>query len=132
MLNLRQRFKLLSICLALSSILSACASYQEHAARRTARLREIYPQGTSRKQVQAKWGQINPDFSASRPPNGWEVYQSPFVRTKLANVERNTGKRVDLVERYWGPDGLWSLCYCWYFYDSEDRIVDVEWQYKSD
>jgi hypothetical protein len=45
-----------------------------------------------------------------------------------------TEKQVASLERYWGPDGLMGLglCYCWYFYDEDGKVVDVEWQYKSD
>jgi hypothetical protein len=111
---------------------TGCVSYQEHAVKRTAKLRQIYPTGTLREEVQTKWGQIKPDFSAIRPPDGWEAYQNQYIAKKLKDVEGSAGKRVDSVDRYWGPDGWMSLCYCWYYYDSNGKIVDVEWQYKSD
>ena len=85
-----------------------------------------------REEVQAKWGKTKPDFSASRPPNGWQAYQNQYIAKKMNDVEASAGKEVDSVDRYWGPDGWMSLCYCWYFYDSDGKIVDVEWQYKSD
>ena len=109
-----------------------CASYQEHAAKRTARLREVYPPGTPKAEVQRRWGQSKPDFSAMRPDQGWDAYANRYIAKKLQNEEASTGKSIASVNRYWGADGLWSLCYCWYFYDSADKIVDVEWQYKSD
>ena len=111
---------------------AGCVSYQEHAAARTARLREMYPRGMSKEEVQAKWGQRRPDFSASRPIKGWDAHQNQYIAKKLKDVEASTGQKVESVDRYWGPDGLMSLCYCWYFYDSGGKIVDVEWQYKSD
>jgi hypothetical protein len=109
-----------------------CASYQEHAAKRTARLREIYPQGMSKEAVQSRWQRIKSDFSASRPDNGWNTHPNQYIAKKVQSEEASTGKSIASVDRYWGPDGLWSLCYCWYFYDAAGKIVDVEWQYKSD
>ncbi len=113
-------------------IATGCASVQDHAAKRTDLLRQVYPAGTSRQAVQAKWGKIKPDFSASRPANGWQAYQNQYIATKMKDVEASAGKQVDSVDRNWGPDGSVSLCYCWYFYDSGGKVVDVEWQYKSD
>ena len=104
----------------------------QSSAGRTARLRRIYPQGTSREAVQSKWRDGKPDFSALRPTAGWASHQNHFIAEKLQDVEASTGRKVEFVDRYWGPDGFSSLCYCWYFYDSENNIVDVEWQYRSD
>jgi len=112
--------------------ITGCVSPQEHAAERTARLREMYPRGMSSEQVQAKWGKIRPDFSASRPATGWDAHSNQYIARKLNGVETSTGMQVQSVDRYWGPDAWMSLCYCWYFYDSDGKIVDVEWQYKSD
>jgi hypothetical protein len=109
-----------------------CISYPEHVARRTARLRDLYPPGTSREEVKSKWAQTKPDFSASRPEGGWAAYTNNYIAKKLQDEETKTGKSIASVDRYWGPDGLMSLCYCWYYYDSADKILDVEWQYKSD
>ena len=92
----------------------------------------MYPPEMSREEVQSKWGQIKPDFSALRPDQGWRAYPNDYISKKLLDEETTTGKSIASVERYWGPDGWMSLCYCWYFYDSTGRIVDVEWQYKSD
>ena len=109
-----------------------CESHQDYVAARTAALRKMYPQGTAREEVQAKWGAINPDFSTSRPVAGWDAHQNRFIAEKLKDLEASSGKRIEFVDRYWGSDSSMSLCYCWYFYDSGNKIVDVEWQYKSD
>jgi len=111
---------------------TGCVSYQEHAAERTAQLRKMYPPGMSREDVHAKWGQVKPDFSASRPTGGWGSEPNQYLAKKLKDVEASTGMKVESVDRYWGPDGWMSLCYCWYFYDSGGKIVEVEWHYKSD
>lgn len=86
----------------------------------------------SKEEVQSKWGHIKPDFSAVRPDGGWQTYTNEYIAKRLQDEETVTGKSITFVDRYWGPDGLFSLCYCWYFYDSAAKIVDVEWQYKSD
>ena len=109
-----------------------CVSYQEYAASRTARLREMYPPGLSREEVQHRWGQAKPDFSALRPDGGWHAYPIDHIARKLQDKEAATGKVIASVDRYWGQDGLMSLCYCWYFYDAAGKIIDVQWQYKSD
>jgi hypothetical protein len=109
-----------------------CTSYEDQAAQRTAQLRAMYPPGMPKEEVQSKWGQTKPDFSASRPDKGWEAYPGQYIAKKLQAREASTGKNITSVDRYWGPSGWMSLCYCWYFYDSAGKIVDVEWQYKSD
>ena len=118
--------------LLLGFAMVGCASHQNYSADRTQKLREMYPPGMSRTAVQARWGQTQPDFSASRPSSGWETYPNAYIAKKLAGLETGTGKKIESLARYWGPDGLSSLCYCWYYYDSDSRIVDVEWEYKSD
>ena len=126
------KMKRLSVFLLIVGlIVAACASYQEYAAERTARLRQMYPPGMSKEDVQAKWGDTRQDFSSSRPSQGWAAYPNDYIANKLGDRETVTGKRIEFVDRYWGPDGFLPLCYCWYFYDSSGRIVDVEWQYKS-
>jgi hypothetical protein len=81
-------------------LVTGCASVHDHPSKRTDQLRQIYPAGTSRQAVQAKWGKIKPDFSASRPANGWQAYQNQYIATKIKNVEVITGKQVDSVDRY--------------------------------
>lgn len=121
------------VCIVVFALaLIGCKSYQQHATDRTAKLREIYPAGMSKNDVQAKWDPIKPDFSASHPLEGWNAYTNTYIAKKLSDLESRTGKTIESVDRYWGSDGLMSLCYCWYYYDSAGRIVDVEWQYKSD
>lgn len=116
----------------LSFIATGCLSYEERAAERTAHLRTMYPPGTSKNEVQASWGKNRPDFSASRPVNGWSAFPIDGIAKKLLDIEARTGKRIESVDRFWGPDEWMSLCYCWYYYDAEGKIIDVEWQYKSD
>jgi hypothetical protein len=122
----------LTLTLLLVLTLVGCVSYQQHAAERTAQLREMYPPGISKEAVQAQWGQVTPDFTASRPSSGWDAHANRYIAEKLGDMESRMGTRIESVDRYWGSDGFLSLCYCWYFYDSRGRLVDVEWQYKSD
>lgn len=118
--------------LLLAFCFAGCTSYEVHAARRSEELRRIYPIGITRSDVQNKWGASRPDFTALRPAGGWESEPDRFISKQLLLVESRTKKDVIRVDRYWGADGFMSLCYCWYYFDSEEKLVDVEWQYKSD
>ena len=113
-------------------LLAGCQSYEQHAADRTAQLRLLYPRGTPKQAVHDKWSGHQPDFSASRPTDGWNAYPNKYLAEALTTVETKTGKKIESVERFWGPDGFLSLARCWYYYDADDRIVDVEWEYMSD
>ncbi len=127
--------KLFPFAFILSLALGGCSfreSVRREAASRTERLRLDYPPGMSREAVQSRWGQIKPDFSASRPSSGWSAHPNRDLTKRVESVEARTGNRIDSVERYWGLATSMSLCYCWFFYDSGEKIVDVEWQYKSD
>src|SRR5437867_2786498 len=109
-------------------ISSGCVSYERHAEARRQRLLSLYPPGIStRADVQARWGRINPEISELRPAGGWAECRLPFVRERCATSERRTGKQVERCDLYWGPDGLVSLCYCWFYYDQSDRLLDVDW-----
>jgi hypothetical protein len=100
---------------------------------RTDQLREMYPAGTTtRDDVQDRWNGMHPLLSVERPDEGWESCTQAVVARRAHEVSERTGQRVELVERYWGPDGWFGLCYCWYFYDAELHVVDVAWQYCSD
>ena len=123
--------KLLPLLLCAMALLSGCQSYEQHSAERTAKLRELYPPGTSKEAIHAKWGS-KPDFSASRPTDGWKVYPNKYLAKVVNTLETKTGKKIDSLERFWGADGLSSLARCYYYYDSDDRLVDVEWEYMSD
>lgn len=112
--------------------LLGCKSLDQRTAERTARLREMYPPGTTRAEVQAKWGATQPDFCASRPSAGWQAHTNKYVARELMAKEAATGKRIETEVRYWGPDGFLSLCYCFYYFDADGKLVDVQWEYKSD
>jgi hypothetical protein len=124
---------LLSFTLLLFT-LNGCAYYQDHTAQRTEQLRRIYPAGMSREEVRAKWNNrgLKPDFSASRPTNGWGSYPNQYLGQAMKDLEAKSGKEIEIVDRYWGPDGWMSLCNCWYYFDSNSKLIDVEWQSKSD
>ena len=123
--------KIFLTLVALSFVLTGCMSYDEYVAKRTAGLRKMYPAGMTRDEVQSKWNS-QPDFSVSRPAGGWNAHTNKYLADVIIAEEASTGKRIEFVERYWGADGLFSLAYCWYYYDADRKIVDVEWEYKSD
>ena len=96
----------LIVVIILGLALVGCTSYQQHAADRTAGLRKIYPPGMSKGDFQAKWDQRKPDWSATRPSEGWESHQNAYLAKKLSALEASTGKRIESVDRYWGRTGL--------------------------
>jgi hypothetical protein len=120
------------LVLAALVALAACASADEYAAERRVRLLELHPPGTPRAQIHKEFGGTEPDFSLTRPEAGWRTFESATIGARaLASVKR-TGEAVARVERWYMPDGFFSLCYVWFYYDDDDRVVDAEWQYHTD
>jgi len=119
--------------LAALLLLGGCGgSLADHARARSAELAAQVPPGkTTRADVQARFGPTPPPISMTRPPDGWARILSR-VASKAVASERRTGRTPARVERYLTPDGLFSLCYCWFYYDADDRVIDVEWEYASD
>jgi hypothetical protein len=124
------------LCCAVCFIvtLSGCTSPEQHAASRRERLLAAYPPGTTtRADVQKRWAPVKPDLSEIRPASGWSACAQPYVREHVASSEQRTGQSVYRSERYFGPDGLsGGLCYCWFYYDDQDHVVDAEWQWHTD
>jgi hypothetical protein len=128
-----------AVLLAITVACAGCSSPAMYDPKiRRDRLLAIYPPGqTTRADVQKKWAPINPEFTVARPADGWAALDKPGVRERIAASERRTGKPVQLVDCYVGPDGrssldFFGLCYCWFYYDAADKVVDVEWQYHTD
>jgi hypothetical protein len=121
------------VLLAFCSLLIGCMSPEQIKAERRQRLLEMYPPGkTTREDVQKRWDMHRPDLSVVRPAAGWSECKTGWIRAFVENSERRTGKSVYRFDRYWGPDGVLSLCWCWFCFDENDRLVDAEWQYHSD
>jgi hypothetical protein len=129
-----KRFKLVgSVALLAATLLTSCASPEQYAAERRQRLLALYPPGvTTRADVTARWGQQPVTLTAQRPKAGWSAYEFPAIAQRCLASEQRTGKRVESCERRHGADGLFALCYCWFYYDRHDRLTDVEWQWASD
>lgn len=121
--------------IAVSLITSSCyslMSFDDYAEMRRQRLLEIYPpRVTTKKEVRAKWS-APPQVEASRPAGGWEVHSDGRIRFYGSSAEKRIGRTIPKLERYFGVDGLNSLCYCWFYYDSKDRLLDAEWQWSTD
>jgi hypothetical protein len=124
----------LAAFVTIAVVVAGCTSSADYDPKvRRERLLAIYPPGqTMREDVQKKWAPIKPEFTAVRPSDGWESLDEPRVRTRVASSERRTGRAVWRVDCYVGPDGLLGLCYCWFYYNEADRVVDAEWQYHTD
>lgn len=121
-------FTLFSLIAA--AFLTGCQSYDP--AVRRQKLLEIYPPGqTTRAEVQAKWSPINPDVSATRPVEGWSACVNDNIRRHTFAAEMRSGQMIHRTERYLGVDGL-GLCWCWFYYNELDTLVDAECQFHSD
>lgn len=121
--------------IAVVIMISGCysqKSFDDHAEMRRQRLLEMYPpRVTTKKDVRAKWN-VPPEVEASRPKGGWDAHPEGWVRSYGAKAEKRIGRPISKLERYYGADGMFSLCYCWFYYDSRDRLLDAEWQWSSD
>ena len=108
---------------------AACAFTEQG---RSDRLREMYPQGTARADVIARF-KAEPKISELRPAAGWVALPKPYLAERVAGAEQRVGRspaRLDVYVAY--PDGVFSLCNVWFYYDENDRVLDTEWQYHSD
>ena len=122
------------VALGLGLVLSGCGSLENYEVKRRDRLLEIYPPGqTTRADVQQKWGHTKWDFSETRPAAGWAAATNRFIGARALTSEQRTGQPVHRIEGDLAPDGLsGSLCRCWFYYDKDDRLVDVDWQWHTD
>ena len=117
----------------LSLLQAGCTSYEQMAEQRSQRLLGIYPPVvTTRDDVRKKWGNTKPDIVETRPATGWVACANKAVQSWVQSAELRTGKQVAACDSYWGPDGLLSLCRCWFFFDADDRLIDAQWKYMSD
>ena len=104
---------------------------------RTNKLREIYPAEVTTKSDIHKKLQSKPNLLIARPETGWTDFDDTSLSQKLLSIEDQTQKDIQLVERYMTYDprssfDFYSLCSLWFYYDSADRVVDVEWEYHTD
>ena len=127
-----RRLTILLVAL-LHTVLAGCMSHETYVEKRRQGLLEIYPtETTTRADVAKRWEPTKPEFSYTRPSAGWAALDVSFVGQQVQAVETRIGRSVAVVERYFGVDGLFGLCRCWFYFDSSDRLVDVDWQYVSD
>ena len=120
--------RLLLAALLLSACAETAAEDARYAERESAQLRAQFPPGKStRAEVAARWGK--PETTLTRPSIGWSL---PFV----LDVEQKTGAYVARVEKYVGPTatsaGFLTLEHVWFFYDSDENVVDAEWERTGD
>jgi hypothetical protein len=91
-------------------------SVDAHAEMRRQKLLEIYPpRVTTKEDVRAKWN-VPPQIEASRPLGGWDHHSDGWVRSYGSKAELRIGRQIPKLERYFGADGFFSLCYCWFYY----------------
>jgi hypothetical protein len=124
----------LALGISLCFVLNGCIPAKYNAVERRQRLLVIYPPGTTtRADVQKRLAPGQPEASEARPPTGWDACPKPWIQERVSRSEQRTGTPVYRCEGYLLPDGAsGGLCLLWFFYDKQDRISDVEWQYHTD
>ncbi|MDF7800665.1 hypothetical protein P4C99_14400 [Pontiellaceae bacterium B1224] len=132
--NIENRLFILILSLWITGCTSSNMLDEEY---RTNQLRELYPAEVTTKSKIHERLQSKPNVLIERPENGWEDYDDPLLSQKLLTIEKQTGKRIQRVERYIKHDprsssDFYSLCNLWYYYDSEERLVDVVWEHHTD
>ncbi len=118
--------------------ISGCTSPKMYdKAYRTNTLREMYPpEITSREDIHKKI-ESKPSLLEKCPDVGWDHHKNVSLVQKIQEIEKTSSKEILYVEMYSLPDpkssfDFFSLCRIWFYYDSKDKIVDVEWTYQSD
>ena len=94
-------------------------------------LQQIPVGALSRSEVHAREDGAEPSNAWQRPPEGWSDDEYGY-NAWCRRSESRTGTQVARAERYLHPRGVFGLSYWWYFYDADDRLVDVDWQWTSD
>lgn len=103
-----------------------CASLEEKTQKRTARLLQTFPPGTTtRAEVQARFGSQKPEVSKVRPQTGWVSLADRDLGEKCLDSERRTGKQVNRCDRYLWRSGLFEVGHYWFYYDADDRLTDA-------
>ena len=107
-------------------------SQEEYAESRRQTLLQMYPvKKTTRKDVETKFG-YPPQVRENRPPGGWQKHDNPWIARYASRAEKRINKTIPKLDRYFGGDGLFSVCYCWFYFDTSDRLLAAEWQWSSD
>lgn len=104
---------------------------------RTNQYRQDYPPViTSRSDVRGKL-KTKPVYSEQRPSMGWQSHANSYLVQKTQKIESSQGRQIFSIEKYILPDSrssldFLSLCQLWFYYDMDEKVVDVEWLYQSD
>jgi hypothetical protein len=121
-----------AVAMLLAALISACTSAAQYEAERRNRLLELYPPGTlTQADIHARLDEP-PLHSLARPESGWIATEDDPAGERCLASEARTGRRVQIVEVYSLPDGMFSLCYLWFYYDDAGVLTDTEWQWQSD
>jgi hypothetical protein len=117
---------------ALVVVFACCGSYAQYAEGRRAEVLAAYPPGTARDDIHTRIAH-EPDVMETKPASGWST---GWIQEHVDSSQKRTGKRVWTVERYslpgCGSSSPLSLCREWFYYDQTERVVDVDWEYRSD
>ncbi len=126
------------LLLIIAMVISGCIRPNMYdKAYRTNMLREMYPpEITSREDIHKKI-ESKPVLLERRPVAGWKNHGDISMAQNIQEIEKTSSKEIQYVEMYLLPDpkssfDFFSLCRIWFYYDSRDKIVDLEWVYQSD
>jgi hypothetical protein len=123
------KYSITALILTVLLFANGCASPEQKAKERRDKLLAANPPGrTTRADILVKWNYDKPQITEFRPTAGWEKCRDPKIGWHCTTSERRTGKRIARCDRYISPSGLNSMVYTWYFYDSYDKLVDIEWE----
>jgi hypothetical protein len=84
------------------------------------------PLGTRRSEVERYFATVSPRFDERRPIEGWSAHPEARVRGHCSDTERLLHKEVARAQFYETVHGVFSLAHMWFYYDSNDGLIDLE------
>ena len=60
-----------------------------------------------------------------RPEGGWTTHAKILIRDRCPAAERRTKTRIERCQQYEGVHDAFSLAWIWFYYDTQDKVVDV-------
>ena len=60
-----------------------------------------------------------------RPDGGWNTHKSIYMRDRCPAAEQRTKTRIERCQQYEGVHDVFSLAWIWFYYDAQDKVVDI-------
>jgi hypothetical protein len=70
--------------------------------------------------------------SELRPSDGWPSHEYRWVADAAQRSEQRTGRAPYRIEHYDEVTGFYSLTEDWFYYDENDKVLDVDVTHFSD